>query len=326
MADAADVEVIEEPEVAEEAEKEDMEKESIKLEETEIKEDERIDEPVDDILDIDDILAEWEAAEGSVEPEEVPEVNEEDIEQIERKPKSPILSPDIQRMIDEIEGVIPEEESEEIPVHTSTPVEPLENTEPATEELRMESEELTLEVDSAEDYEDLLTEDAAEELEEEFEEELDYDDDYEDDYESIAAGLQEEFKPTLSDEPDDREIPDEEPVESDILSSTTPLSRKETAKLIATGKTAPLPMDEIADALSISDTGFLVHSRYDLSGQGDRRAEEAVLLLCSGARHERTACGCSGAGPQLYEQKRYIQYRQPADRRKQRQRKDGSCG
>ena len=65
VADAADVEVIEEPEVAEEAEKEDMEKESIKLEETEIKEDERIDEPVDDILDIDDILAEWEAAEGS---------------------------------------------------------------------------------------------------------------------------------------------------------------------------------------------------------------------------------------------------------------------
>ena len=272
VADAADVEVIEEPEVAEEAEKEDMEKESIKLEGTEIKEDERIDEPVDDILDIDDILAEWEAAEGSVEPEEVPEVNEEDIEQIERKPKSPILSPDIQRMIDEIEGVIPEEESEEIPVHTSTPVEPLENKEAATEELRMESEELTLEVDSAEDYEDLLTEDAAEELEEEFEEELDYDDDYEDDYESIAAGLQEEFKPTLSDEPDDREIPDEEPVESDILSSTTPLSRKETAKLIATGKTAPLPMDEIADALSISDTGFLVHSRYDLSGQGAKRA------------------------------------------------------
>lgn len=267
-ADAADVEVIEEPEVAEEAEKEDMEKESIKLEETEIKEDERIDEPIDDILDIDDILAEWEAAEGGIEPEEAPEVNEEDVEQIERKPKSPILSPDIQRMIDEIEGVIPDEDSEEISVHTSTSVEPLENKEEAAEEFGMESEELTLEVDSAEDYEDLLTEDAAEELEEEFEEELDY----EDDYESIAAGLQEEFKPTLSDEPDDREIPDEEPVESDILSSTTPLSRKETAKLIATGKTAPLPMDEIADALSISDTGFLVHSRYDLSGQGARKA------------------------------------------------------
>ena len=262
---------VREPEVAEEAEKEDMEKESTKLEETEIKEDERTDEPVDDILDIDDILAEWEAAEGGVEPEEAPEVNEDDVEQIERKPKSPILSPDIQRMIDEIEGVIPEEESEEIPVHTSTPVEHPENKEEATEELRMDSEELTLDVDSAEDYEELLTEDAAEELEEEFEEELDHDD-YEDNYESIAAGLQEEFKPTLSDEPDDREIPDEEPVESDILNSTTPLSRKETAKLIATGKTAPLPMDEIADALSISDTGFLVHSRYDLSGQGAKRA------------------------------------------------------
>ena len=79
-------------------------------------------------------------------------------------------------MIDEIEGVIPEEESEEIPVHTSTPVAPPENKEEATEELRMESEELTLDVllHSAEDYEDLLTEDAAEELEEEFEEELDY--------------------------------------------------------------------------------------------------------------------------------------------------------
>ena len=121
-------------------------------------------------------------------------------------------------------------------------------------------------------YEELLEEDEAEELDEEFEEELDYDDEYEDDYESIAAGFKEEFKPTLSNEPDDREIPDEEPVESDILASTAPLSRKETAKLIATGKTAPLPMDEIADALSISDTGFLVHSRYDLSGQGARKA------------------------------------------------------
>ena len=271
-ADAADVEVIEEPEVAEEAEKEDMEKESIKLEETEIKEDERIDEPVDDILDIDDILAEWEAAEGGAEPEEVPEVNEDDVEQIERKPKSPILSPDIQRMIDEIEGVIPEEEVKETPVRTVVSEEVLENKGEITEELRLEEEELVLDEESAEEYEELLEEDEAEELDEEFEEELDYDDEYEDDYESIAAGFKEEFKPTLSNEPDDREIPDEEPVESDILASTAPLSRKETAKLIATGKTAPLPMDEIADALSISDTGFLVHSRYDLSGQGARKA------------------------------------------------------
>ena len=39
-----------------------MEKESIKLEENEIKEDEKIDELVDDILDIDDILADLEKA------------------------------------------------------------------------------------------------------------------------------------------------------------------------------------------------------------------------------------------------------------------------
>lgn len=229
-----EAEVIEEPEIAEEAEMENMEKESMKLEESEIREEEEM----DDLFSIDDILAEWDAADGGVEPEAEPEVDEEDVEQIERKPKSPILSPDIQRMIDEIEGVIPE------------------------------AEELTLDVDSAEDYEEFLSEEEAEELEEEFEEELE--EEY-DDYESVAAELKEEFKPTLSNEPDDREIPDEEE-SSDLLSSTAPLSRKETAKLIATGKTAPLPMDEIADALSISDTGFLVHSRYDLSGQGAKKA------------------------------------------------------
>lgn len=234
-----EAEVIEEPEIAEEAEMENMEKESMKLEEPEIREEEEM----DDLFSIDDILAEWDAADGGVEPEAEPEVDEEDVEQIERKPKSPILSPDIQRMIDEIEGVIPEEEGEE---------------------------ELTLDVDSAEDYEEFLSEEEAEELEEEFEEELE-EEEY-DDYESVAAELKEEFKPTLSSEPDDREIPDEEEESSDLLSSTAPLSRKETAKLIATGKTAPLPMDEIADALSISDTGFLVHSRYDLSGQGAKKA------------------------------------------------------
>lgn len=263
---AVDAERIEEPEIAEEAEKENMEKESIKLEGTEMKEDERIDDLMDDELDIDDILAEWEAAEGSMEEEEIPEVNEEDVEQIERKPKSPILSPDIQRMIDEIEGVIPQEETETYPVIPEVEKESVENKGDAAEELRLE-EAFTLDVDSAEDYEELLSEDAAEELEEEFEEEMEYDD-----YESVAAGLREEFSPTISDEPDDREIPDEEEETPNILSSTTPLSRKETAKLIATGKTSPLPMDEIADALSISETGFLVHSRYDLSGQGAKRA------------------------------------------------------
>ena len=94
------------------------------------------------------------------------------------------------------------------------------------------------------------------------EEELDEEPDEED-----APDFEDEFKvdPKHSEEPDDREIPDEDDG-IDIMSATTPLSRKETAKLIATGKTSPLPLDEISDALSM-DTGFVVHGRYDLETQ-----------------------------------------------------------
>ena len=99
-------------------------------------------------------------------------------------------------------------------------------------------------------------------------------DEYEYDAASVEANLEDEFSPNddYRDGYDEREMPEEEE-EIDILSKTTPLSRKETAKLIATGKTAPLPMDEISDALSLSDTGFVVHGRYDLrtqSGIGTR--------------------------------------------------------
>lgn len=85
--------------------------------------------------------------------------------------------------------------------------------------------------------------------------------------EEDAPDFEDEFKvdPKHSEEPDDREIPDEDDG-IDIMSATTPLSRKETAKLIATGKTSPLPLDEISDALSM-DTGFVVHGRYDLETQ-----------------------------------------------------------
>ena len=72
---------------------------------------------------------------------------------------------------------------------------------------------------------------------------------------------------------DDREEEDDDDDFPDLLQSTAPLSRKETAKLIATGKTAPLPLDEISNALSMHDTGFIVHGRYDLetqSGVGTR--------------------------------------------------------
>ena len=52
--------------------------------------------------------------------------------------------------------------------------------------------------------------------------------------------------------------------------STAPLSRKETAKLHATGKTSPLPTGEISDAISMDDTGFVVQGRYDLETQSGK--------------------------------------------------------
>ena len=119
-----------------------------------------------------------------------------------------------------------------------------------------------------EDYEDSEYADEYEE-DEYSDEEYDAVDGYEEaDYDDIEASFEEEFRPNPehANEPDDREIPDDDD-EMDILSATTPLSRKETAKLIATGKTSPLPLDEISDALSLSDTGFVVHGRYDLAAQ-----------------------------------------------------------
>ena len=121
-----------------------------------------------------------------------------------------------------------------------------------------------------EEFEEEHAEKAEEELAEEFEE--DYFDDGEDldedeRFREELPDLDEEFcvNPDHAELEDDREIPDDDD-NMDILSATTPLSRKETAKMIATGKTAPLPLDEISDALSM-DTGFIVHGRYDLETQ-----------------------------------------------------------
>ncbi len=134
------------------------------------------------------------------------------------------------------------------------------------------------EFDDGETYEEDYEDAGAESYEEEYDQ--DYYDEYEeelaeydaeepsDDIEDIAAGLEEEFRPNPEHAEgfDDREIPDDDDG-IDIMSATTPLSRKETAKMIATGKTAPLPLNEISDALSMSDTGFVVHGRYDLETQ-----------------------------------------------------------
>ena len=166
-----------------------------------------------------------------------------------------------------------------------------------------EEEEYDESEEDVEDYEEEEEYDDFEEDAEEYEEEEEYDDfeesaedfdgfeDYEEDYDEeeydvFDSDLREltpdgkkkkatvKKKPEAKKKPvlDDREIEDDDDF-PDLLASTTPLSRKETAKLIATGKTAPLPLDEISNALSMSDTGFIVHGRYDLetqSGVGTR--------------------------------------------------------
>ena len=243
--------------------------------------------------------------------------------------EEPILSPEIQRLIDEIEGVIPEEEEVDTTVSSEEVLEveeePHENMGELADDLRLGEDEYEdydaydwddaeefAEDDILDDYEesedDLLDdyeeseddlpddyEDADDDLfgDEEGYDDLDaygYEEDDEDDevinprdlftaedkisdddllglnsYEEVP-NFEDEFSvnPEHSEELDDREIPDEDDG-IDIMSATTPLSRKETAKLIATGKTSPLPLDEIADAMS--DTGFIVHGRYDLETQ-----------------------------------------------------------
>ena len=262
------------------------------------------DEPED--LPEDEIFAD--ESEDLPEEDEIPADETEDLQEKEadisteqneirreKKQPEPILPPDIQRLIDEIEGVIPPEEPEPDRKEKKAE-EPHENMGKVTEELRIddlddfaEDEEYFAEdediLDSDgedfededlpdEDEEDFGDEDLLDEDEEDFgdedlldEEDEDFEDEDADDDDG-RPDIDEEFRvnPKHSEEPDDREIPDDDD-EMDILSATTPLSRKETAKMIATGKTAPLPLNEISDALSMSDTGFIVHGRYDLETQ-----------------------------------------------------------
>ena len=292
-------------------------------------------------LSFEEILSDWDSEEAEALLEDAEEeVYDESAEETYEE-DTPILSPDIQQLIDEIEGVVPAEESlpEEKEIEKA-PEEPHENMGEVTEFLRLdelqeededlfededflESEDEEDEYDSYEDddleedeydsyedddseedddpeedeYESYEDDDSEDEYtsydEDEYEDEI-YDDEYEDDDEAYyeeseddeladddefyyedeeepdeedTPDFEDEFKvdPKHSEEPDDREIPDEDDG-IDIMSATTPLSRKETAKLIATGKTSPLPLDEISDALSM-DTGFVVHGRYDLETQ-----------------------------------------------------------
>ena len=282
----------------------------------------------------------------------------------------PILPDDIQRMIDEIEGVIPEEEVKPAPAPKAKAEEVHENMGKVADSLRIDDdddfEEFDFDEDEADEFldedgeeyeeeDEYLDEDGEEyeeedeypdedgeeyeeedeyfdededegefeeadeyldededegefeevdeyldededegefeevdgyidEDEEEYEEEDEYLDEDEEEYEEEDEEFEESdeeiadwdadlfSEEDVVDGIDDREIPDDDD-NMDILSATTPLSRKETAKMIATGKTAPLPLDEISDAMSLSDTGFIVHGRYDLgiqSGIGTR--------------------------------------------------------
>ena len=348
VAEEASEDVPEDAAVIEAEEAEPEEEEILEVEEAEPEEEDILEageaEPEEeDILEIDEAESE-DLTDESEDLSEVEElisetevVNDEDDsegaavrETMDNKNnEEPILSPEIQRLIDEIEGVIPEEEEVDTTVSSEEVLEveeePHENMGELADDLRLGEDEYEdydaydwddaeefAEDDILDDYEesddDLLDdyeesdddlpddyEDADDDLfgDEEGYDDLDaygYEEDDEDDevinprdlftaedkvsdddllglnsYEEVP-NFEDEFSvnPEHSEEPDDREIPDEDDG-IDIMSATTPLSRKETAKLIATGKTSPLPLDEIADAMS--DTGFIVHGRYDLETQ-----------------------------------------------------------
>ena len=121
---------------------------------------------------------------------------------------------------------------------------PHENMGKVADELRIDDD---LELDDSEDYwdDDYDEPDSVYEDEEEYgrdyadEAEEEYYSEYEDEddiYDNEMPDFEEEFRvnPEHSTEPDDREVPDDDDEEMDILSATTPLSRKEKAKLIAT--------------------------------------------------------------------------------------------
>ena len=323
----------EEEDILEAGEAEPKEEDILEIDEAES---EDLTDESEDLSEVEELISETEVvndeddSEGAAVRETMDNKNNEE----------PILSPEIQKLIDEIEGVIPEEEEVDATVSSEEVLEveeePHENMGELADDLRLGEDEYEdydaydwddaeefAEDDILDDYEesedDLLDdyEESEDDLLDDYEEsEDDLPDDYEDadddlfgdeeGYDDLDAygyeeddeddevinprdlftaedkisdddllglnsyeevpNFEDEFSvnPAHSEEPDDREIPDEDDG-IDIMSATTPLSRKETAKLIATGKTSPLPLDEIADAMS--DTGFIVHGRYDLETQ-----------------------------------------------------------
>ncbi|MEJ8734173.1 AAA family ATPase [Mediterraneibacter sp. ICN-202921] len=240
-------------------------------------------EDFDDILDEDeyeeDILQETDAAANDSEATvEADEFLDDDLEELPADDSEDLLEDDAEEFFDdEVEDTSFEEEADMLADEEDGSFYDSEE-EIVEEDSEEDWEEEIAEEDSEEDWEEEIAEEdseedweeeiAEEDSEEDWEEEI-AEEDSEEDWEDEKTSWEDEFRPDpkYGMEPDDREIPDDDDDEMDILSATTPLSRKETAKMIATGKTAPLPLDEISDALSMSDTGFVVHGRYDLKTQ-----------------------------------------------------------
>ena len=156
-------------------------------------------------------------------------------------------------------------------------IEELEEAKEAIEEIKV-AEEIEEVVDFFNQEEESLLEEREEirlEEAEELEESL-----FEDSAASASKFIQQEFQLQGSylEEEDERFVKEKKKKKkpsrkSGAPRSTAPLSRKETAKLHATGKTSPLPTGEISNAISMEDTGFVVQGRYDLetqSGKGIR--------------------------------------------------------
>jgi hypothetical protein len=218
------------------------------------------------------------------------EDSEDEYDELERYPKEEYYEETEVYPEEEYYGEAEEYPEEEYYGETEEyPEEEYEETEEYPEEEYEEAEEYPEEeyYEETEEYPEEEYEEAEEYPEEEYADTDRYTEEYEEAaYESdeeydgrfysaedALADMEEEFRPQgfADDEVDDREVDDREVPEDEdddtgvnFLTASVPLSRKETAKLIATGKTAPIPTDEIADALSISDTGFLVHSSREL--------------------------------------------------------------
>ena len=196
------------------------------LEESDYAEGEDLDESdYEEAEDLDE--ADYEEAEDLDEAD----YEEEVVEKTASKKTEPILPPDIQRLIDEIEGVAPPEEEVVKPVRTrKIDNTPTENMGKVADELRLDDVDL----EDAEEYEEdeeyfddddydtgfIPDEDEIEESESEEEYDRLFD---EDDYEGEAPDLEEEFRinPDHGTEPDDREVPDEDDDMMDIMSSAT---------------------------------------------------------------------------------------------------------